>query len=252
MRAGLLSVTFRKLPAEEIVELCRQSHLETIEWGGDVHVPHGDLVRAAEIGSLTRDAGLSVSAYGSYYRLNVSEAKGLTFLSVLDTATALGAPTIRVWAGDRNSAEADDTWRNAVESDALRCADLAGARGITVAFEFHSGTLTDSPDSACELLKATEHPFVRTFWQPPVGHSVESCLEGLRIIMPWILNVHAFHWWPDSSTRLPLRAGAEHWRAYLKELRAAGHDPDVLLEFVRDDSPAALRDDAEALLEILN
>jgi hypothetical protein len=43
---GLVSVTFRKLAPAAIVELAVKAQLRSIEWGGDVHVPHGD-VRAA-------------------------------------------------------------------------------------------------------------------------------------------------------------------------------------------------------------
>ncbi|MFZ4597995.1 MAG: sugar phosphate isomerase/epimerase family protein [Terrimicrobiaceae bacterium] len=252
MKTGLLSVTFRKLSPEQIVQLCREAQLESIEWGGDIHVPPGDEGRAVEVGAITREAGLSVAAYGSYYRLGVSESIGLTFSSVLKTAATLGSPSIRVWAGNRNGADADEAWRNVVAADALRCADLAAAEGILLAYEFHSGTLTDTAESAVALLEATSHPFIRTLWQPPVGHSLEKCVEGLRRVNPWVLNVHAFHWWPDSSTRLPLREGADRWAAYVQELRAGGRDPGILLEFVRGDDPAALADDAAALREILN
>ena len=48
-RTGLVSVTFRKLTPEKIIELVSEAGLNAIEWGGDVHVPHGDLKRAAEV-----------------------------------------------------------------------------------------------------------------------------------------------------------------------------------------------------------
>ena len=43
---GLLSVTFRHLPFERIIELAAEAGLDGIEWGGDVHVPPGDLKQA--------------------------------------------------------------------------------------------------------------------------------------------------------------------------------------------------------------
>src|SRR5690242_18609852 len=97
--SGLVSVTFRQLPPQQIVELAAQGGLAAIEWGGDVHVPHGELQTARRVLERTRQAGLQVAAYGSYYRVGVSPAQGLAFESVLETALALQAPTIRVWAG---------------------------------------------------------------------------------------------------------------------------------------------------------
>ena len=99
---GLVSITFRKLTPAEIIGLVTQTPLGSIEWGGDIHVPHGDVKRAAEVGRMTREAGLAVSAYGSYY----GETDGLVFDRVLDSAVALGAPVIRIWAGRKESAAA--------------------------------------------------------------------------------------------------------------------------------------------------
>lgn len=251
MNPGLLSITFRQCSVQQIIDLCVENRLKTIEWGGDVHVPHGDLTVAAEVGKNTRRHGLDVTAYGSYYKLATSPADGLEFASVLDTAVALETKAIRVWAGNRGSALADAAFRQDVIDDALRCADLAAAKDIKVCYEYHGGTLTDTLESTCDLLAATEHPYIKTLWQPPVGASREECLTGLRTIAPRLHHVHAFHWWPDYSHRHPLRDGADRWSAYVGELRALGCDPDILLEFVVADDPASLIDDAKFLIELI-
>ena len=79
IRGGLVSITFRKLNSREIVDLMTRTNLVGIEWGGDVHVPHGEIALARDVAQMTRDAGLLVAAYGSYYRVGVSEADGLAF-----------------------------------------------------------------------------------------------------------------------------------------------------------------------------
>ena len=106
IKSGLCSVTFRKLPAAEVVELVVRAGLDGIEWGGDVHVLHGEIDLAREVGEMTLAKGLEIPSYGSYYRVAESEKQGLTFDTVLQTAVALGAPLIRVWAGARGSADA--------------------------------------------------------------------------------------------------------------------------------------------------
>jgi sugar phosphate isomerase/epimerase len=249
MNPGLVSVTFRHLTPETIVDLCVKSGLETIEWGGDVHVPPGDAVAASRVGEMTREAGLSITAYGSYHRLASQE--GTPFKDVLSAAVALGAPAVRVWAGSRGSADTDRTGRRAVAEDAVRCADLAGAYGIFLCYEFHDGTLTDTTDSAVELLAETEHPFIRTLWQPPHRKTLEECLASLRALMARLHHIHVFHWWPDPSHRCALAEGRERWEAYVAELNAASKDADLLLEFVRGDDPTALEEDARTLRDIL-
>lgn len=247
MRAGLVSITFRSLPALQVLDLAARAGLASMEWGGDAHVPHGDLKTAREVGAATRDRGLEVEAYGSYYRLGESETEGLAFGAVVETAAALGAPVIRIWPGRRGSAEADEAYRCAIVKDALRCAETARAAGLAIAYECHANSLTDSVASLRDLLRATEHPAVFTLWQPPNGRSLEECQESLSAALPRLAHVHVFHWWPDHATRRPIAEGAERWRRYVETIRLAGQSPGFLLEFVPGDDPAILACEAETL-----
>lgn len=240
MRLGLVSITYRSLTPPAIVELSAQAGIQTIEWGGDIHVPHGDKAIARSVGELTRQAGLQVSAYGSYYRLAVSEAEGLPFEKVLASAVELGAPTIRVWAGNKASVDADEAYRQKVAEDALRIAGLAQQAQIGISYEYHGGTLTDSISSTEALLHATRHSGITTFWQPPIGKDLAHCLESLHSVLDRLRNVHVFNWWPDVNTRLPLEDGSERWLPCLEVLRKSGKNPDLLLEFVPKDDPAVL------------
>ena len=81
-----------------------------------MHVPHGDLALAAQVRRLTREAGLAIAAYGSYYRADRSEAEGLSFTTVLDTAEALGATLLRVWPGPSAATLSPDRRKLALSS----------------------------------------------------------------------------------------------------------------------------------------
>ncbi|MEI8292619.1 MAG: TIM barrel protein [bacterium] len=248
MTPGLVSVTFRQLAPEAIIELCLENNLWTIEWGGDIHVPHGAEGIAARVGEMTRAAGLTVAGYGSYYRLG--GGAGPDFAEVLASAKALGAPVVRVWAGSLGSADTSEGIRQRIAADALRCADLAGAEGLSIAYEFHANTLTDTTSSAVDLLEATRHPFIKTLWQPPHGLTVEECVQSLSAIASRLQHLHVFHWWPDGSRRFPLHEGKQRWRTYIDQLRRLGASCPLLLEFVRDDNPAVLKQDASTLAEL--
>ncbi len=245
---GLVSITFRKKSPAEIVELVRRAGLTAIEWGGDVHAPHGDTARAAKVARWTRDAGLRVACYGSYYRCGVSEGAGLSFDAVLDSALALGAPRIRVWAGKRASAAADAAAWNAVIGDARRIADRAAAAGLTVAFEYHANTLTDTPESARRLMDALPHPAVLTLWQPPNGLDDAACTASLVGVLPRLAHLHVFHWtFADGLKREALAGGAARWRPWIEIVRRSPRDHEALLEFVRDDAAEAFLEDAATL-----
>jgi sugar phosphate isomerase/epimerase len=243
----LVSVTFRKLRPAEIVRLAAEAKLEGIEWGGDTHVPHGDVARAKEAAHLTVDAGLKVASYGSYHY--VAEDPLESFAEVVECAMALGAPMIRVWAGKRGSDHADVDYRRRVVEDSIRVADLAAAGGIGVAFEFHDGTLNDRPDSSRRLLEAIGRPDVSTYWQPPVDMSLDECLEGLRTVLARLSNVHVYHW--QGMQRLPLEQGEDRWRRYLELVSRSGRSHWAMLEFIADDNPQDLLRDAATLRRLL-
>ena len=231
MIAGLVSVTFRQLTPAEIVSLAVDAGLAAVEWGGDVHVPVGDLRTARDVAARSADSGLAVEAYGSYYRADGD------FRPVLETALALEAPRIRVWAGAKGSAEEPD--RAAVVEDLREVAALANGDGVEIAVEYHANTLTDTIGSALALFE--DVPALKPYWQPPIGSTVEDALAAVPALDP--VAVHVFSW-ADDGTRLPLAARESLWRPVLAALPPDRH---ALLEFVRDDSPEAFREDAATL-----
>ncbi len=243
---GLTSVTFRRLTPEAIIARAATAGLGGMEWGGDIHVPPVDLPNARRVGALTRAAGLCVTSYGTYYRLG----GGADFADCLDTAEALGAPMLRLWAGTCGSATVDPATRRAWEYEACRCVELADRRGLTVAFEYHPGTLTDCADSAVSLMRAIDHPACRLYWQPDFSQAPEVLTAGLLSVRPWLEAVHVFYWLPD-RTRRPLAEGISLWRRWaslVPEIR----DKPCLLEFVPADDPDCLSEEAEALRGILS
>src|SRR5690606_20409375 len=247
LRSGLVSITFRSLIAAEVVDLARTAGIDGIEWGGDVHVPPGDMQRAREVRHMTEDAGLSVSAYGSYYRLRPEADEEYPFEAVLASAVALGAPTIRVWAGNQPSSAVDAAERGRIAEQSRRIADMAAEQGIRVAYEFHSNTLTDRLESALDLLRAVDHPNIRTFWQPPNGMPPAESRAGLDAVAGWVSNIHCFHWWPTSKDRHPLADGEANWSLYLEKIAARPGDRFVSVEFVKDDAPEQFLEDAAVL-----
>jgi len=253
LSGGLVSVTFRALSPGEIVELVARAGLEVIEWGGDVHVPHGDVACAREVYQRTADAGLAVCSYGSYYRVGTGEPP--VFEAVIESALALHAPLVRVWAGRRGAADADEAYRQAVVEDSRRVLGLAQQAGLGVAYEFHENTLTDTNTSALRLLREVggEKPDVEpvsglsTYWQPSLNMDEPTRLEGLRALLPWLSHVHAPH--RRGGTRMPLADGADLWPQRLEIVRSSGRHHYVLIEFVQDDAPDVFLQDAATLLE---
>lgn len=243
IRPGLCSVTFRDREPARIAALAAEAGLAVVEWGGDVHVPPGDTARAGEAARVTRDAGLAVSSYGSYFRATAGERID----AVLDAAEALGADRVRVWAGRRGSADATADDRAEVTAALVRAAEAAGERGIRLALEYHGGTLADTPSATRRLLADVGHPALGAYWQPTVGADDDTALAEYAALAGQVDAVHVFSWWPRTE-RHPLAAREGLWRAFFAEAASAAHPPrDALLEFVPEDDPAALAGEAAIL-----
>lgn len=240
---GLVSVSFRKETVETVIHECVANGLKAVEWGGDIHVPPEDPANAARVGELTRRAGLSVAAYGSYFRLGT----GGDFAPVLTAAEALGAPVIRIWAGTKGSLATSPAERAALRTEALSLADKAAAAGITLTLECHVGTLTDRLPSALAFMEETDHPALKMYWQPNQFRGPAYNALAAEKLAPYTVNCHLFHW--DAKGCYPLAEGEEEWRRYLAPFAADGRDRCLLLEFMHDGKLSSLRDTAFTLLK---
>ena len=66
-----------------------------------------------------------------------------------------------------------------------------------------------------------------------------------------IYHIHGFRCWQIPSRSLTFLNDKDRWTVYAAELRCLGLHPNILLEFVDDDSAEALTDDSLFLNELL-
>ncbi|MGI5958007.1 MAG: NAD(P)-dependent oxidoreductase [Massiliimalia sp.] len=241
MKIGVTSVTFRQMDVDQIIELARQSGLDGIEWGGDVHVIPGDTALAVSVRKKCEKAGLMIFSYGSYYR----GGEITEFIPVLETAKILGAPVIRVWAGEQCPHEISDEQFAALTEHLKQAADLAAQWGISLGLEYHRGTMTQTKEGAFRLLKAVDRPNLYTYWQPNPDLPTEEHIEELQVLKPWICACHVFCW-SAGNERHELEQGKAEWTQYLKELSQTGCK-NLILEFVKEDDPKIFQKDVQTL-----
>ena len=247
---GLCSITFRKLAADEIIALVVENGLDAIEWGGDIHVPIGRLDVARAVGRRSAVAGLQTPSYGSYFRVT-PDSRESDFAQVVETAQALGAQTIRVWADGKSSREMEADYFHRLADTGRRLGEAAAQAGCRIGFEWHLGTATDTDDSAQRLIETIAHPAVGLYWQPRQGTSVPDRLTGLRNTLGSLMHLHVFQWVGERDRRLPLAEGAADWQAYLACAAEASGDRCAYLEFVAGDLVEAFVGDAATLRGLL-
>lgn len=247
---GLASVTFRNLPAERIIALAKEAGLDGVEWGSDVHVPVGRIACAEAVFHKTAAAGLRVLSYGSYYRLSGRNGASDAFLPVLDTAAALHAPNIRIWAGDLSPGQVDGETMRRMSEELSAIGEMAKRKRIRISLEYHRHTLTETADSLLHLLGQAGCDNVYTYWQPdPDLTHMQRCAE-IRKIRPHISNIHVFEW-TKGDVRRPLEEGADNWKSYIDLANLSLESSAYLLEFVKDDKIDNLERDALVLRQWL-
>lgn len=241
---GLVSVTFRGLSVEEIADLCQKNHLTYIEWGSDVHVPPGNFKKAEQTAKLCENKGLVPFAYGSYYRMGQNKSE---FSKYIDTAKALNAKVIRIWAGTKAPSALTKEEYNGLLFEADEIAEIARKSGITIASECHLDTLTEDAEAGKEFIEKISSPFFKTYWQPNQFKSFEQNIAAAKALSPYTVGIHIFNW--DKNGRHPLVDGKKMWQQYLGVF--GGMDIPVMLEFMHDDSPSSLAPTAETLFELI-
>ncbi len=264
VKKGLVSVTFRSMQPMEILDLVSEAGLEAIEWGGDIHVPVGDLVRAAKIGQETRIRGIAIPTYGSYYYAGLKrderdgDRPNPDFARVLATAEALGADNIRVWANHVASRSADEaTWQRTAD-DLARIGDMAAASGIMVSLEYHNNTLNDRPAATSRLLSSLTKPHpIYTFWQPLNELDFLDNLETLQAAQPYLSHVHVF---AGQGASCLLKTAEAEWFRYLPrllaipEIETPNHEKKprcYMIEFVQNETRESFQADAATLADWL-
>jgi sugar phosphate isomerase/epimerase len=249
---GLCSVTFRHLNPVAVVDAARKAGLAAIEWGGDIHVPQGDVETARRIRAITEEAGMRPASYGSYVDPPRSDAA--QFDLALRSAVALGAGNMRIWAGTRGRPSADYTARERSRAATLirAMAHAAGRLGITISLECHPDSLTDDTDSAADLIEEIAHGNVYLCWQPRPGLPLCDAVAQIERLGSRISHVHVFAW-NENRDRFPLASQERFWREIFRAIPAPRFPRPryALLEFVEGDRLDTFEDDAATLLRLL-
>ena len=242
-RLGFTTVTFREKCAAEIVELAKNSGVKYIEWGADVHAKSED--DAKKIRALCDASGVTSISLGSYCRVGDGDLE--SFLRDCKIAKILGAGRIRVWLGRKGSADVSADEREKMIAETRSRSKIAQAHGLTLAFEFHRKTLTDTGASCAAFLRDVGDENVKTYWQP---FFEGNDAENLDAVVENIAAVHVFSWDAECH-RFPLADKADEWRAFIEKIKSRREKTDFIIEFVRDDSEKQFEEDVKTLKKLL-
>ena len=241
MEYGLVSVSFRKLTPEAVLQATKQAGLTCIEWGSDVHAPCGDAQQLRKIAALQQTYGIKCCSYGTYFRLGVTPMKELP--GYIAAAKTLGTDVLRLWCGNRAPEKYTPEERQELFGQCRQAAVLAEAEGVTLCMECHMTTYTETKEGALELMQAVNSRVFRMYWQPNQFRTIEENIAYASLLKPYVHHIHVFQW--KGRERFPLATGVQEWQQYLQIL-APQHG--LLLEFMPNDDVSELPGEAETLL----
>ncbi|MCK5812499.1 MAG: sugar phosphate isomerase/epimerase [Clostridiales bacterium] len=248
LQGGLVSISFRDLTTDEVIKLVNKSKLAAIEWGGDIHVPHGNISIAKDVYKKCKEHNIVCPSYGSYYKVGTYENPMEEFKKVINCALELHSNTIRIWAGIKGTKDSNNVYFNKVVMECQKLCDLASEVNLTISFEYHSNTLTDNASDTKKILKSINRKNIYTYWQPSVGKTINENCDDINKLIGNITNVHVFHW--DIRKRLSLQEGIKAWEKYLSIL--CNSNRYYLLEFIKDNDINQYIKDSKTLKDLLN
>lgn len=247
-KSGVVSVSFRPNSVDEIIKAASEAKLTLIEWGSDVHAPAGDVQLSEKIKADSEASGIKTVTYGSYFRVGVTPNE--EFPKYLESAKALGASVIRIWAYRSVKATEGEEWDKVV-SDAKEICKMAEPYGIKVCLECHNGSITEDYRTALAFLKDVNHELFGMYWQPNQLKSLEYNIDAAKALAPYVEALHVFHF--INNEKAPLSKGASDWEKYLAIFKDALGEKCIpaYLEFMPDDKIETLGREAATLNALL-
>ncbi len=247
MKFGFTTTSFRQIKSlEKIVDIAVLAGADCIEWGGDVHVKNvADAKKAKE---LCKKHGIGISSYGSYYR--AGSKKQNEWRKICEIASTLGADSVRVWLGTKDSEKTDEKAYMAITEDVKFMCSVAAEYSLLVCPECHDNTYNNNTDAYLKINSDVSCKNFRTYFQSRYK-KLNYDLDRIRRTMPYIENIHI------SFSELTREQFPKHNPDYMDELLKviiqSGFDGTFLIEytylFSRAGIPSSMKKDLEKLKE---
>lgn len=225
MKIGFTSTSFRQIKSiERIVKIAAESSADCIEWGGDIHIK--DIPTAKRAKRLCDEAGISVSSYGSYYRVGCKNAD--EWKNICEIACALGAKSIRVWLDNRDSEITDEETYALLVEDGKTICSVAKEYNLTVCPECHDKTFNNNTDAFLKIRQDIGCDNFKTYFQSRYKR-MEYDLDRIERTLPYIESVH-ISYSEQSREQFP-KFRPDYINRLLDKIISSDFDGNILVEY---------------------
>lgn len=241
-KIGLASVTFRNKSIDEIVALCRSAGVGFIEWGADVHVVTAEDAKKAK--ALCDEAGIKISSYGSYYRVGYSKQE--EWLALCENARIMGAESIRIWLGKKNSEDTDGKEYKILLDDLENICAIAEKYGLLVCPECHDYTFNNDTQAFLKIQADVGKSNFKTYFQSRYFRMAYD-LDRIEKTYDYIENVHVSYSDMKREQEENKIKDENYLDTLLKKFREKNFDGVVILEFTENSDENAFSEDIRKL-----
>lgn len=226
MKIGMTSLTFRDHSIEEVIRIAKTAGIDGIEWGARAEHAVSD-ENIDKIKLLSAQEGIEIFSLGSYcYMLDQEECK-----KTVDMAVRLSAPVIRIWAGEKSPWNCSEEEFDLIVDNTKKMAEYAEKFGITLGFEYHRNSLTETAESAVRLAKAVDRENVGLYWQNTERVGYEENINNLQMVTPYLAGIFHLQNRSVEEGNLLIEHISDKLEGYLKPFKNS--DYKALIEFVK-------------------
>jgi len=148
----------------------------------------------------------------------------------IDGAVELGAPTIRIFAGDVQKGTTEAQARQWCIEAIRDCCAYAGTRGIILALENHGG-IVSTADQLLPIVREIDSEWFGVNWDSGNFKSADAYRE-LEAIAPYAVTAQI-----KVNIGSPSGSGPADWARVLKILTSAGYRGWIALEYEEEEDP---------------
>ena len=227
LKLGVASVTFRNKTVSEVVEIAKKTGTEFIEWGGDVHVK--TLEEAAEVKKLCDENAIKICSYGSYYRVGLCDNEKWEEICLI--ASTMGASSVRVWLGDKDSEKTSQTEYTVLLEDLKNMCSVAEKYNLIICPECHDNTYNNNTDSFLKIQEELGADNFKTYFQSRYFR-YDYDIDRIERTFAFIENVHVSYRDLVKEQRFR-KKDKKYLGRLLEKLIKMGFDGVVLVEFTK-------------------
>jgi len=242
---GLCTIAYQDWPLKKVLDTAGEIGFDGVEiWGKPNHMPaEYDADYVKQVCDWAAAAGTQVGVFGSYINplMDNFEAGAAHCIKI---AKGLGVRVVRIWAPKgRPGTLSEDDYRKAVEQQKVFCR-RAGDEDLILAIETHDDYLCETSAATLKWLDDVGAENLKLNWQVSSRQHADDPLGNLAALLPHIVNVHAQNFGVPERERRFLAEGIVDYSRIIRELRQAGFDGYIEVEFVAGDgSVDALKKD---------